>query len=163
MEPEGLDDPLTGLFLTFCGLGASLDAIATLKTRHRIKQTQNVSKPIIFHVDVTIVLPVTLADLTAVEALSSGGAFEEFESCGVSDRGVELDGTNTARSGGWSFPTEGFACKETHKSILCKFFRYSFECYILIEEFIIFTSKSTYDGSLPIDTRNLSRPDELSA
>lgn len=52
-------------------------------------------------------------DLISVEATDfPEGPFEGVEFSVGSGIAIEPEGTKEARSGGWSFPTEGFACKK---------------------------------------------------
>lgn len=56
-------------------------------------------------------LPATALDFLSVTPWFSLESGREDTFSGVSGRRAEPDGTSPARSGGWSFPTEGLACR----------------------------------------------------
>lgn len=60
-----------------------------------------------------MIVPVLVVDLLLAETLFSVRPFEEAGVSGGSGSARELDGTRDARSGGWSFPTDGLACNKT--------------------------------------------------
>ena len=104
-----------------------------------------------------------LVPLSMETWFASSGTCEEDCFCGWSGKTIKPDGTSAARSGGWSFPTLGLACKEIrqahndHQWINNRWIFY----FILKEKrkrkrgaLNLLTSKSTYERFLPIDLRN---------
>lgn len=57
------------------------------------------------------VLPSTAGTCLIIEAGFSVGLFKGLSLTGKSGREMDPDGTNSAKSGGWSFPTGGLAYK----------------------------------------------------
>ena len=57
-------------------------------------------------------------DLISADVYFSEGPFEELPVSGGSGGTVESEWTRKARSGGWSFPMEGLACKKNSYILL---------------------------------------------